>query len=83
MTDMGSSNHMPPSPQSEVSNSPGTPPPEPVAPDDPKFVEALGVIVSAFVDIGFGVSAAQHATQAANDNRDLIAIASEFHSELS
>lgn len=45
---------------------------------DPYVLEALGIIVSAFVDLGFGVSAVQQAKNAANDNRDLIRIAADF-----
>ena len=46
---------------------------------NPKFVAALGVIVTAFVDLGFGSSATHHAARPANDNRRLIEIAREFH----
>ncbi|WP_212523872.1 hypothetical protein [Actibacterium sp. MT2.3-13A] len=52
--------------------------PERIAQENAEFTEALGIIVSAFVDLGFGASAAHYATRVANDNRRLIAIAEEF-----
>lgn len=63
------------SPQSNV--TPGWRPPE-----GAEFVSALGTVVSAFVDLGFGASAAHLAKRAANDNRRLFAIASEFHRKI-
>ena len=50
---------------------------------DPYVLETFGIIVSAFVDLGFGVSAVQQAENAANDNRDLIRIAADFPAQSS
>lgn len=39
------------------------------------FTAALGIVVAAFVDLGFGESAAQHAERAANDNTNIASLA--------
>lgn len=83
MTDIGSSNHIPISPMRVVANAPDTPGPAPIEQNDPEFIAALGIIVSAFVDLGFGVSAAQQAKRAANDNRNLIGMAADLSNQSS
>ena len=45
---------------------------------DPEVSSSLEVIISAFVDIGFGASAPQQAQRAANDNAPMKAIAEDF-----
>ncbi len=41
------------------------------------FMTALSTIVSAFVDLGFGVSAAQQAKRSANDNSNIASLAAD------
>lgn len=81
MTKLGSIERTPNSEHVEVANALGPIPPFSINATDPEFIATLGVIVSAFVDIGFGISAADLALRAANDNHDLIAIASDFNCE--
>ncbi|NDW34427.1 hypothetical protein [Salipiger sp. PrR007] len=83
MTEIGSSSHNPISPEPVVANAPDTPGPAPIEQGDPEFIAALGIIVSAFVDLGFGVSAAQQAQRAANENRNLVRIAADFPNQSS
>lgn len=83
MSSSGSKNHIASTIGLEVANSPTTRAPSVGRPDAPDLEEALGIIVSAFVDIGFGVSAVQQAENAANDNRDLIRIAADFPAQSS
>lgn len=63
----------------KVANVPRAPTPEQITAENPEFTAALSAIVSAFVDLGFGASAAQYARRAANEPRRLIEIAEEFH----
>lgn len=83
MSSAGSKNHITSPIGLEVANSPTTRAPSVAKTDDPDLIEALGIIVSAFVDLGFGVSAVQQAKNAANDNRDLIQIATDFPTQTS
>ncbi|MEH6652890.1 hypothetical protein [Loktanella salsilacus] len=83
MTELSSEKHTPDNEQVEVTSAVSTAPRLSVTTGDPEFIAALGIVVSAFVDIGFGISAADLALRAANDNRDLITIASEFHGKRS
>ena len=43
-----------------------------------EFAAALSIIVSAFVDLGFGTSAAHHALGATNRNQSLKALTEKF-----
>ena len=45
----------------------------------PDSAAALKEVMTAFVDLGFGVSPTQRALNAANDNRSLLELASNFH----
>ncbi|MGY3436733.1 hypothetical protein ACW9UM_00335 [Marinovum sp. KMM 9989] len=46
--------------------------------NDPHWSAAVRQIMTAFVEVGFGVSAAQHALTAANKNRRLQTLAEDF-----
>lgn len=83
MIELGSSNHIPNSPERVVANAPDIPGPTPIERDDPEFISALGIIVSAFVDLGLGVSAAQQAQRAANEDQNLVRIAADFPNQSS
>lgn len=48
-------------------------------PPDSEFRAALGVIMSAFVDLGFGVSAIQQARRTANADRQIKTLVEAFH----
>ena len=64
---VGCTNDQPAILQSELPNS-----------TDSDHAAALGIIVSAFVDFGFGSSAAQQILRAANDNRRLLTLVDNF-----
>jgi hypothetical protein len=66
-----------------VANSPESVAPPSINAEDPEFIAALGIIVSAFVDLGFGVSAEQQVSRIANDNQDLIRLAANFPNQSS
>ena len=46
--------------------------------ENAEVAAALGIIVSAFVDLGFGASAAHHALSAANRNHSWKTLADDF-----
>lgn len=46
--------------------------------ENAEVVAALGIIVSAFVDLGFGASAAHHVLSAANRNQTWKTLADDF-----
>ena len=46
--------------------------------ENAEITAALGIIVSAFVDLGFGASAAHHALSAANRNHSWKTLADDF-----
>ena len=52
--------------------------PEEKLEDCPELATALNLIVSAFVDLGFGASASQQTLRAANDNRQIRELAENF-----
>lgn len=65
-------------PWSDISGATGTDAAEHDASANPEFIAALGIIVTAFVDLGFGVSPADHAKRAANDNWRIRQIVEDF-----
>lgn len=83
MSSAGSTNHTASTEKMEEANSPTARAPSVRKSDATDLTEPLGIIMSAFVDLGFGVSAAQQAKDAANDNRDLVQIAADFPSQSS
>lgn len=49
-----------------------------LASENAEVTAAIGIIVSAFVDLGFGASAAHHALSAANRNHSWKTLAGDF-----